>query len=39
MYQFQVASGRGTTGMFAVLTPSLARQPEKQEVVTKSLSE
>jgi cyanate permease len=36
MYQFQVASGRGTTGMFAVLAPSLAQQPEKQEVISKT---
>jgi len=36
MYQFQVASGRGTTGMFAVLASTLAWQPEKQEVVSKA---
>ncbi len=31
LYQFQVACGQRTMGMFAVVTPALTRQPAKQE--------
>ena len=37
MYQLQVASGRGTTGMFAVLAPAFTRQAVKQEATNKTV--
>jgi len=37
MYQLQVASGQGTTGVFAVLAPALARQAVKQEATNKTV--
>jgi cyanate permease len=37
LYQLQVACGQRTTGMFAVVTPALTRQPVKQEATNETL--
>ncbi len=37
MYQLQVASGQGTTGMFSVLAPAFTRQAVKQEASNKTV--
>ncbi len=37
MYQLQVASGRGTTGMFAALAPAFTQQAVKQEETNKTV--
>jgi hypothetical protein len=36
LYQLQMACGQETTGMVAIITPAVARQPNKQEAVTKA---